>query len=119
MTTGACQFALNEQEYELLLRMLEQALNDCRKEEHRSETFAYREFLQQRQSTMEGLIGRLRQCCEGGSDRDQVELASEGSFPASDAPAWTPVQSVGGPKRGNVGKGHPDASRGQAPRQPK
>ncbi len=33
------------------------------------------------------------------SPPDEIELASEDSFPASDPPAWTPTSSLGGPGR--------------------
>jgi hypothetical protein len=29
--------------------------------------------------------------------RDEIEKASEDSFPASDSPSWTPTSSLGGP----------------------
>jgi hypothetical protein len=43
----------------------------------------------QRPPTLEG-SGRR-------SIRDEIEKASEDSFPASDPPAWTPTSSLGGP----------------------
>jgi len=109
MTATACHLELSTEERELLTGLLEQALVESRREEHRSETFAYRDFLQGRQTVLERLVARLKECA-GARGRDEVQLASEGSFPASDPPAWTPIQSVGGPKR----SGHP-ASKKQAP----
>jgi hypothetical protein len=49
----------------------------------------------------EALAGRKRTpAIEGGgrrSIRDEIEGASEDSFPASDPPSWTPTASIGGP----------------------
>jgi hypothetical protein len=47
------------------------------------------EAARQRPPTLEGRGRR--------SIRDEIEKASEDSFPASDPPSWTPTSSLGGP----------------------
>ena len=55
----ALSLSLNEEERTLLLSVLEQALRDKRVEIHRTEAIDYREHLQQQETILEGLIGRL------------------------------------------------------------
>lgn len=40
-------------------------------------------------------------------ERDVVEEASDESFPASDAPSWTPIRVIGPPRRDEIGQGRP------------
>jgi len=56
----AVPLSLSEEERAFLLSLLEQGLRDKRVEEHRTEAFDFKEYVQHQEDLMEGLINKLR-----------------------------------------------------------
>jgi hypothetical protein len=51
---------LSPEERSLLLNFLEQKLRDKQVEEHRTESFAFREYVQHQEELLQGILDKLR-----------------------------------------------------------